>query len=339
MICTRRDFTIGTGASLAAAALAPPALAAGSSRMLSNAAASPRARGLYAYLWSIYGQHVLTGQQESNFTPAGAFREIDYLEKLSGKLPAVVGYDYIEPRDQQGVNDRAASWYLEKNGIPTICWHWGAPDIGTGYENSKRDFDLPAALRKGTPQSAAMWRDMERIADLLDDMQSRDVPVLWRPLHEFSGTWFWWGKHGPDRFKALWSAMYDYFTRDRKLNNLIWVLGYAGQNITAEYYPGRSSVDIAGADIYVDDYGGLAPMFAQVKAIVGDTVPITLHENGPIPDPDLIRPDARWLYQTTWHTRWIMDEKANAPAQIRKAFTSQLYLSKDELPMLRQLRA
>jgi mannan endo-1,4-beta-mannosidase len=156
--------------------------------------------------------------------------------------------------------------------------------------------------------------------------------VLWRPLHEFSGDWFWWGKHGPEAFKALWALMYDEFTHRRGLDNLIWVLGWAGQNIDPAWYPGRDRVDIAGADIYVEDHGDLAPMFAKVRAIVGDSVPICLHENGPIPDPARLGPQADWLWFMTWHTRWLMDPSQNDPARLKAYYAAERYLTKDELP-------
>jgi len=300
---------------------------------LSNPKASAEARALYRYLWSIYGTHTLTGQQEQNFSPAGPRLELDYLQKATGKQPALLGLDYIEPTDQLGVNERATAWY-RSGGVVTLCWHWGAPDIGTGYENAKRDFDVGRALTPGTPQNRAMGQQMAHVADLLTVLRDRRVPVLWRPFHEFSGDWFWWGKHGPDAFKALWRLMYAYFVRSRGLDNLIWVLGWAGQNVDPAYYPGRAYVDVAGADIYVDDHGNLAPMFAQVKAIVGDTLPICLHENGPVPDPATLGPEADWLWFMTWHTRWLTDPKQNTPAQLRSYFNSERYLTKDELPNL-----
>ena len=322
---------------LTAAALgltATPAFAqmgAGSAKgELSNPEASKAAKSLYRYLWSIYGKHTLTGQQESFWTPEGPTRELDYIQKHSGKLPALLGLDYIEPRDFSACNERAARWY-ETGGITSICWHWGVPTIGTGYENSKKNWDVAAALKPGTTKNKAMLRDMDQIACLLAALRDRGVPVLWRPYHEFSGDWFWWGKHGPEAFKTLWVLMYDRFTHMHGLNNLIWVLGWAGQNVDKAYDPGRAYYDIAGADIYVDDHGNLAPMFAQVKAIVGDSVPICLHENGPIPDPATLGPEADWLWFLTWHTRWAMDGKMNTTEQIRSYFNSERYLTKDEL--------
>jgi mannan endo-1,4-beta-mannosidase len=323
---TRREALAGA----AALGLTSPAALAAPGIDLSNPHASKAARALHRYLWSIYTRHTLTGQQESMWSPEGAGLELDYIEKASGKLPAVLGLDYIEPREQLAVNARATRWH-ESGGIVTLCWHWGVPTIGSGYENTKKEFDIAAALRRGTPENAAMMRDLNHIADLLAMLRDRNVPILWRPFHEFSGDWFWWGKHGPEAFKTLWALMFDLFTRARGLDNLIWVLGYAGQNIDPAYNPGRAYYDIAGADIYVQDHGNLAPMFAQMKAIVGNDTMIALHENGAIPDPTTLGPSADWLYFLTWHTRWIMDGGFNTADQIRGYFNSERYLTKDEL--------
>lgn len=301
---------------------------------LSNPRASTRAARLYTYLWSQYGTHTLTGQMESNFSAAGARAELDYVEKVTGKLPAILGLDYIDPSDVH-VNDRAASWYLEGGGIVTLCWHWGVPDIGSGYENAKKDFDVFAASKPGTAKNKAMMRDLAWCADRLTELRDLSVPVLWRPFHEFSGDWFWWGKHGPSAFKMLWQMMYDYFTYSRELDNLIWVLGWAGQNMDQAYYPGRRFVDVAGADIYVDDHGGLTELFKITKDIVGDSVPVCLHENGPIPDPTDFGADATWLYFMTWHTKFILDGKINSTEDIRRAYLSDRTVTKDELPDLK----
>jgi hypothetical protein len=332
MAWSRRDALL----SGAAAGLLPGGGQAATATMpprgtLSNPAASAEARALYRYLLSIYGNHTLTGQQEQNFTAAGPRVELDYLQRVTGKQPALLGFDYIEPTDQAAVNERATAWH-HSGGIVTLCWHWGAPDVGTGYENSKRDFDVARALTPGTPQNVAMGRQMAHVADLLTVLRDRRVPVLWRPFHEFSGDWFWWGKHGSAAFKALWRLMYAYFTTSRGLDNLIWVLGWAGQHVDPAYYPGRAYVDVAGADIYAEDHGNLAPMFAQVRAIVGDTLPICLHENGPVPDPATLGPKADWLWFMTWHTRWLTDPTQNTPDQLRAFFNSERYVTKDELP-------
>jgi mannan endo-1,4-beta-mannosidase len=314
--------TLPWPAAAVAAAPAPP------SRQLGNPRASAPARRLYRYLWSIYGRRTLTGQQERPVAPRD---ELDYLQRETGRLPALLGLDYIIPSENEGVNARALAWH-RAGGIVSLCWHWGAPDVGSGYENSKKDFDVAAALTPGTAQNRLMRTQMGEIADLLAALRDRGVPVLWRPFHEFSGDWFWWGKHGPEAFKSLWRLMHAEFTGRRRLDNLIWVLGWAGQNVDPAYYPGRSLVDIAGADIYAEDHGPLAAMFGQVKAIVGDDVPICLHENGPVPDPAGLGRQADWLWFMTWHTRWLKDPSQNRAEALRRYFASERYLTRDELP-------
>ena len=121
---TRRSFVAGA----AAAAIALPAQASifpfhRRRPPLSNAQASPRARKLYAYLWSMYGHKTLTGQQVSAWQ--GPRSELEYLQRTTGKQPAILGLDYIDPKKWAFVNDRATRWYLEEGGIVTICWHWG----------------------------------------------------------------------------------------------------------------------------------------------------------------------------------------------------------------------
>ncbi len=329
MRITRREGLGGLAALGLTAAL--PAGATTPARTLSNPKASREARAVYRYLWSMYGKRTLAGQQESSWTPRGPRAELDFLMKTTGKLPAILGLDYIDPKDNANVNARAIRWWRDEGGLPSICWHWGAPDKGPGYENSKQPFDVKAALTAGTPQHAAMMRDMAQIGDLLTELRDARVPVLWRPFHEFTGTWFWWGQWGAEGFKALWRTMYRYFVDDRKLTNLIWVLGYADVP-DAAYYPGRDMVDIAGADSYVDHHGNLSAMFAGVKAIVGDSVPICLHENGPIPDPAGLGPPADWLWFLTWHTRWLEDGVQNTAATLNAAYNSERYVTKDELP-------
>lgn len=318
--CDRRRALMGLAAFPLLGAGALPAR----EPALSNPRASRRARELYSYLCGLRGRQTLTGQMESTWD-GGPRSELDYIHRCSGKWPALLGLDYIDPSDNDNVNDRASRWYLEERGVVTICWHWGAPDVGPGYENAKHAFDVDAALTPGTSQNVAMMRDMDSIADKLAVLQARGVPVLWRPFHEFSGTWFWWGQHGPQKFQALWRLMYDHFTHVRRLDNLIWVLGYS-HDPDGAYDPGRAWYDVAGADTYVDDHGPLKDLYDRVIAIAAPGVPITLHENGPIPDPVLVqRSGADWCYFMTWHTNYIKDPAINLPAVIRAAYNSPRY--------------
>lgn len=323
-------------AGLAACGLIPAATLAVTRRTLSNPRASARATSLYRYLADLWGKHTLTGQQESMWGH-GTRYELDYIQDLTGKQPAVLGLDYIDPPRRSGVNDRAAAWYAD-GGIPSICWHWGNPMTGPGYESSKTYFNAHAALKDGTPENKALMSDMEDIAYYLGRLKDANVPILWRPFHEFTGDWFWWGKSGPKVFKALWVKMYDYFTHEKGLDNLIWVLGYT-KDASPEWFPGLAYVDIIGADNYVKDRGPMKDMYDRVHAITGDTLPIALHECGPIPDPAQLQASgAPWLWFLVWHTDFIHDGKTNPADWIKTVYASDWYLTRDELPDLKNYR-
>ncbi len=45
----------------------------------------------------------------------------------------------------------------------------------------------------GTAEYNATIRDIDAIAVQLKRLQNEKIPIIWRPLHEAGGKWFWWG--------------------------------------------------------------------------------------------------------------------------------------------------
>ena len=70
---------------------------------------------------------------------------------------------------------------------------------------------------------ALLDEDINIIAKALKTLQKKKIPVLFRPLHEASGGWFWWGASGAEPYKKLYIHLYDRLTNYHKLNNIIWV--------------------------------------------------------------------------------------------------------------------
>jgi hypothetical protein len=311
-----------------------PALGAAApiNRPLSNPDASKEAQNVYRYMCGIYGKAILAGQQESTWVNNNPDDEMDYISKTTGgKLPAIRGLDYMA---YNGVTERAIAWW-QKGGIPTLCWHWGAPTKGTGYEASKLTISLDDALTTGTALNKAMMADLDRTARELVKLRDAHVPVLWRPFHENNGGWFWWGKGGAENFKKLWKLEYNYYTQTYKLNNLIWVFGYCGKP-DATWYPGDAYVDIAGADSY--GKGTQHAMFQTVLGIVGTNIPICYHECGTIPDPDALMADSTpWSYFMTWHTSYIKQQ--NTPENLKKIYNHPYVITLDKLPNLKDTSA
>ena len=286
-------------------------------------------RNLLAFLYQEYGAHILSGQMESTWMQGGAEYELDYIEDLTGKLPAIRGLDFIA---YDGVAQRTIEWW-ERGGIANIRWHWGAPTHGEGYEASQEAVDIDRVLTPGTAEFDSMMDSLDRTAEQLAIIRDANVPVLWTPFHELNGNWFWWGKEGPEQFKRLWRFMFEYFSEQKGLTNLIWVLGYTGQP-DGDWFPGEEYVDIAGADSYAPTEQPQLDMFNAVRSIVGAQMPVAYHENGIIPDPTLAREQgATWSWFMTWHTSWLTD--LNTAQHLQNVYDNDFVLTLDELPSLR----
>ena len=185
--------------------------------------------------------------------------------------------------------------------------------------------------------------DIDDIAEQLKRLQEDGVPIIFRPLHEGSGGWFWWGNCQPDSYIKLWRTLYEKLTVEHGLNNLIWL--WNGQD--ADWYPGDDVVDMVGWDIYPGEheYGSFSSTFAKCADCFGENKLITLSENGCVMDPDLVYADnARWLFWGTWGGEFAVDGSGRLSEQyteldmLKKAYSSDRTLTLDELPNLRKYR-
>jgi mannan endo-1,4-beta-mannosidase len=112
--------------------------------------------------------------------------------------------------------------------------------------------DIANLLQTNTETHQRWMRELDLTAEGLRDLKDAGVVVLWRPFHEMNGGWFWWGAKEPAQFIAVWRHMFDYFSKTKALDNLLWVYGpNHGQN-TAKYYAGDGYVDLVGLDAYTD---------------------------------------------------------------------------------------
>ncbi len=293
--------------------------------------ATAAARRLLCYLYSQYGNHILSGQQESTWV-SGPDYEMNYIQSNTGKLPAIRGMDM---GDAPTFGSRAAAWW-NAGGIPMVGYHMGAPNQSQdGYNGSLLTANINAALTPGTADYTRFLQRMDAAAAQLAQVQAVGGAVIWRPFHEAGGTWFWWSKEGGSQYNRLWRFMFDYYTRVKGLHHLVWMHPFNGQP-QSSFYPGKAYVDFGGADTYAGDHNPLLPMFNTTRNIYGTTIPIALHENGPIPDPNQLQSSgARWVLFNTWHTTWITNTSTNPISLLQQVYSHSYVITRDELPNLR----
>ncbi|ROP41762.1 glycosyl hydrolase [Saccharothrix texasensis] len=295
-----------------------------------NPDATAQARKLLCYVHSQYGNHILSGQQESTWI-GGPDYEINHIRNNTGKYPAIRALDFGDSKD---LAPRAIAWW-QAGGIPMIGYHMGAPTKPDTYEGTQMQVSINAVLTSGTAEYRSFIDRLDQAATMLQQLENAGAAVIWRPFHEAGGTWFWWSKEGGGQYNRLWNFMYDYFTNTKGLDNLVWLHGYNGQP-QASFYPGKSVVDIGGADTYAGDgnYDPQNAMYNAVRTIVGGTVPIALHENGPIPDPDRLQStNTRWVLFGTWHGNHLT--VSNSVSHLQKVYNHSYVVTRDELPDLK----
>jgi len=296
---------------------------------------SKEAQNLMDFLSSVYGNKIISGQMDLTWDDSVDMAARVY--KDTGRYPLLMGYDFLNytPKSGEGLFqvEEAIKWYKgeydydksytgHKGGIVAFTWHWRA-GREKQFNSNKTKFRIPfkdGKLDESAPEYSQMKRQLDAIAKELNRLKEAGVPVLWRPLHEASGKWFWWGASGPDAYKALWCFMYKYFTEEKGLDNLIWV--WNGQD--KAWYPGDDFVDITGEDIYANDHESHLKKFMECKASSKGKKMVALTECGRIPDPEKCFEDkAAWLYFMVWN-----DKNENGP------FTSEDFWSSDKVNSL-----
>ena len=321
---------------------------------LVNKNSTANTKKLYSFLKDSYGKYVITGQQCDGGINGNEFKAI---KNLTGDYPALLGLDmmdYTPSRTALGTSSSAVDKAIEfhkKGGIVTFCWHWNAP---TEYLNSTANssdgwwggfytknskFDIAKVMNGQDANGKKLLdRDIKAIAEQLKKLEKAGVPVIWRPLHEASGGWFWWGAQGPDAYKKLWKYLYKELTNTYGCNNLIWV--YNGQS--ADWYPGDEYVDIVGEDIYPGNhvYDPQVSRFKQAINYGSKTKITALTENGCIFDIDsAVNINALWCWFMTWGDEFTVNgsnysEKYTEKSVIKKMYASKYSLTLGSLPKI-----
>ena len=169
-------------------------------------------------------------------------------------------------------------------------------------EVSTTTFDPSQVLEENSWQQRFFYDDLEKLADYMKPISDAGIPVIWRPFHEASGGWFWWGSKEPEVYKQLWQMMYEYLIKERKLNNLIWVWTSDSKGNDEEWFPGNEYVDIIGRDLYnvsdvdefVNEFYNLAEKYPNMM--------IALTECGSVSNiSDMWEAGAKWAWFMPWY--------------------------------------
>jgi mannan endo-1,4-beta-mannosidase len=305
---------------------------------------TPEARALLQAIDDRYGRG----------TMMGVYSEADaqYVLNTTGFLPAILGADLSSYSPASIERQAHPSEIVERmiaqahqGYILTFSWHWvppfgllnrmiaekdGTPPIDArwnrGFYTNATNFDVSIAMRD--PQSMErqlLLRDIDAIAVQLRKLQDAHVPILWRPLHEAQGGWFWWGARGPQPFIQLWQLLYDRLVNVDGIHNLIWVYTSADD---PSWYPGDAYVDVVGVDGYPKDLSDpQSELWERLNAQFAGKKPLTLSEFGGVPDiARMRRLGVDWSYAVSWNGS--EGPKKNSPESLQQTYADQWALKR-----------
>jgi mannan endo-1,4-beta-mannosidase len=333
---------------LALACAAPAAFAAAGP---ANPKASADARRIYAYFQSLPGRadaRVVSGQftQWGNSAATGYKQGIADLQASTGKWVGLAGFDW-----RGGVDLKTPSDWWKAGGLVTVSYHWDNPFTGGNAWDAGGD--LKELLKDGSPAQQRFTGYLDQTAASLRTLKDQGVVVLWRPLHENNGNWFWWGAKDSAAFIAIWRKMFTYFTETKGLDNLLWVYAPNYGNNVARNYPGDAYVDIVGLDAYFDRPSAFTLTGYAEMAKLGK--PLGLTEFGGVPaaggqnftfDNTVLIKEIKAKYPKicffmNWHCPWSIACQNNAAGLLKDPWVANrddlAWKSLDPTPVRRPL--
>lgn len=181
---------------------------------------------------------------------------------VAGSYPAVFSWDLggVENADTlnlDGVPFRLMRRYAreqhERGGVNAFSWHTRNP---VNNDNSWQVEDK-TIVRQMMENPEGYDRQLRRLAaffNTLTDADGNRIPVIFRPWHEHTGGWFFWGTPNctPEEYAFLWKEMRRVFDEEG-VDNVVWAYSpdrVADEAQYMERYPGDGYVDIMGIDIY-----------------------------------------------------------------------------------------
>ena len=282
------------------------------SQELADPQATKETRALFLNLKNLAGKQILFGHQDDlayGVTWKDWHKKRSDVKDVCGKYPAVFGWDLGDLGKSQNLDtvpfDHMKGWIkvaYRLGGLNTFSWHMD--NYLTGGDAWDTGENTVASILPGGAKHGDYKAKLDLFAEFVHDLRvgfifKKEIPIVFRPFHEHTGSWFWWGQPHctPEEYKALWRFTVQYLRDEKGLHNLLYCYStdiFRDREHYLECYPGDEWVDILGLDDYHDlsEKGSSADMVNRLRILVSlareKGKPAALTETGreAIPDPN-----------------------------------------------------
>ena len=233
-----------------------------------DAKATAETKNLYINLQRVAQKGVMFGHQDDLAYGIGWKYQPNRsdVKETAGEYPAVFGWEigHLELGKEASLDSVPFSKmreYIQQayamGGVNTISWHLNNPvdPAKTSWDKADSTIYKIFSDRKALKRYQA-WLD--RVADFAKSLKGAKgemIPIIFRPYHEHTGGWFWWGRGHvtPQDYVKMWRFTVDYLRDKRKVHNLLYAYStdrFISQEDYLQNWPGDNYVDIVGFDLY-----------------------------------------------------------------------------------------
>jgi len=233
---------------------------------------------LFQSLYDLKNKGIMFGHQDDLMYGYTWWHEEDRSDTkdITGDYPAVAGFElgHIELGVDRSLDSvsfveiaEQIKMHYKRGGVVTLSWHLNNPVTmqindskgwphGTAWDVSSKE--VVASILPGGKNNELFNTWLERLATFfisLKDDKGIPIPFIFRPFHEHSGSWFWWGTNicTEQEYSALWRYTVNFLRDKKNIHNILYAYNTDRVTSLEQYmkgYPGDDIIDMLSLDMY-----------------------------------------------------------------------------------------
>jgi Beta-mannanase len=242
---------------------------------------------LFQSLYELKNKGVMYGHQDDLMYGYTWWYEKDRSDtkEITGDYPAVAGFElgHIELGGDRSLDsvsfaqiaDQIKVFY-KRGGVITLSCHLNNPftmqikdtlssrQHGTAWDVSSKE--VVSSILPGGKYNELFNTWLDHLATFfigLKDDNGLPIPFIFRPFHEHSGSFFWWGTNicTDQEFSALWRYTVTFLRDKKNIHNILYAYNTDRVTSLEQYmrgYPGDDIIDMLSLDMYDrgEQFGG-----------------------------------------------------------------------------------
>jgi beta-mannanase len=238
--------------------------------------ATAETKALYANLWDIASRGFMFGHHDDLWYGRYWYNEPGKSDTKSvcGDYPGVFSVDMGPIMDdrhnntENAIRRRVIIEAYDRGEVITMCCHLNNPHTGGDSWDNSSNKVVSSILTEGHATRTKYLQWLDRCADFANNLRGSDgklIPIIFRPYHEHTQTWSWWGSKCTTEaeFISFWRFTVEYLRDVKQVRNFIYAVSPQMDEVYSDAkgrltfrWPGDDYVDFIGMDCYHYNWKG-----------------------------------------------------------------------------------